>query len=829
MSQSSHSPKASVASPSDPSDAAERTSPEIPPSSNSGLSSSSAASDDSAGHQCQWVGCDKALPDPESLYNHLCNDHIGRKSTGNLCLTCKWKDCGTTCAKRDHITSHLRVHTPLKPHVCDICKKPFKRPQDLKKHEKIHTEEHHAQHKHSKAITVSDPTYSSRVRGEGDKPHSIAPPAGQHHGSAARAKSSSVPLSDSSSGADFGVLPTPSPELDYAREVAAAHGRNHMYRVQSQLPTWEVLAEDVQNRSAPVSGSKRSYDYTVDEFFADVKKRRVTPAYDPHMAARLSNLAYQQSLSSATSGGPPPTSMSQGPSFPPRSVSFDIRTPEELAAVNEFLITLGRDVAGAAAHPRHQHSHSVPHANIDEASFFDPANLAQLGLAGMPGMPSAPGPGSGASYHGDSGFIPINEFSHHGPSSYASRSSQHSIQSVQFGLYPSAQDIGPGAAFPYTTNRFRAQRASATDEHLSLGGLPQFHGQTYSAQNYSHYLTPPLDMGGSAGASPLSSHSGMSTPPHSTPPHIPLTVSPESAAAFDFVRTGRAPPPVQLAPVDYSAKNMRTVIPLRSAGPSSSASPASSSCSTLATRPEPVEPKLGRVGHIGLPARLTASAASSLPSVSSIAPSESSPLYPLLTSGDEQFKLPPLASRFHTPSPSSVPAAPSREPTVSPTLSTSTLTAHRSPSPISEDSTPSPPPQRYASPPPTYASLSIEKEREREKDVAYPVLPPISALAPSYGSRDAIAQHQEELARGVGKIELEGRSGKAPITPEERRRHAALLRDLLVTINMEYRRRHGTPPAVSIAASSGIAAEVTVKEEPRGVERELRDVEMIAV
>ena len=105
MSQPSHSPRASAASPSDPSDAAERTSPEIPPSSSSAPSLSS---DDSSSHQCQWIGCDKALPDPESLYNHLCNDHIGRKSTGNLCLTCKWKDCGTTCAKRDHITSHLR-------------------------------------------------------------------------------------------------------------------------------------------------------------------------------------------------------------------------------------------------------------------------------------------------------------------------------------------------------------------------------------------------------------------------------------------------------------------------------------------------------------------------------------------------------------------------------------------------------------------------------------------------------------------------------------------------------------------------------------------------
>lgn len=88
---------------------------------------------------CQWDTCDKSFPDAEVLYNHLCNDHIGRKSTNNLCLTCRWKDCQTSCAKRDHITSHLRgqsshadcqhppliavprsVHTPLKPHICEV-------------------------------------------------------------------------------------------------------------------------------------------------------------------------------------------------------------------------------------------------------------------------------------------------------------------------------------------------------------------------------------------------------------------------------------------------------------------------------------------------------------------------------------------------------------------------------------------------------------------------------------------------------------------------------------------------------------------------------------
>lgn len=62
---------------------------------------------------------------------------MGRKSTNNLNLTCQWGQCRTTTVKRDHITSHIRVHVPLKPHKCEFCGKSFKRPQDLKKHVKV--------------------------------------------------------------------------------------------------------------------------------------------------------------------------------------------------------------------------------------------------------------------------------------------------------------------------------------------------------------------------------------------------------------------------------------------------------------------------------------------------------------------------------------------------------------------------------------------------------------------------------------------------------------------------------------------------------------------
>ncbi|KAK7064031.1 hypothetical protein R3P38DRAFT_3339432 [Favolaschia claudopus] len=666
--------------------------------------------------KCQWQDCTQSFPDPETLYNHLCNDHIGRKSTNNLCLTCKWKDCGTTCAKRDHITSHLRVHTPLKPHVCEICKKSFKRPQDLKKHEKIHTEEHHAQHKHSKAITVADPAFSSRVRGDPATTATSRPIAGKVAQSKSPSTTSDVPRAQSrSSSASDGSFPNfpPTPSPDFS--PPPMHG--------GHSPTDEIFSGPWD---AATTGSKRAHDYGVEDFFTDMKKRRLSPSYDPRMADRLDRLNHYSHTGHTNSNN-----------FNPRSVSLDIRTPEELAAVNDFLITLGRDVADAGPRPSHGGT------GFSE-SYFDPVSLSQLGLAGMPGLPPAPPdapphPYAAAAHNGFSG------------APYSSARSTH--PSVQ------APSYGGGGMYPHI------------DDHHLYGG--EYHqrrpGSKYAPypQNYHHgghhHPSPPHD-----GGSPHSNHSG--TGSGGTPPHMHLPAPlPDAAAAFDYLRPSRGAPPVaQLAPNEYMDKSMQRIILLKS-------SPLDAPRTTT-MEPKVSPPSLQSTER--LPARLGSTASLPASSTKPKSPTALASSSSLFMSGDAQYKLPPINMRYRSPSPSSstsrasTPSANSSEAATSPALSERTILP-----PLKSIAPPLPSPRSPA------ATDKNDDEMDMDGDVA------------SGMGRMQLLERARAVARGDVGVRL---PATATSTDERtRKRHAELIRNLLVSINAEFKKAYGTPAAPS--------------------------------
>ncbi|KAI8902144.1 hypothetical protein BC833DRAFT_574561 [Globomyces pollinis-pini] len=119
----------------------------------------------SAKHCC-WkkpVVCQMVFETDEELYEHTLQAHIGRKKTDNLCLSCHWDNCHVVCTKRDHITSHLKVHIPVKPFKCNKCPRTFKRGQDLTKHLKSHDELNEKKSSSNISVASSDGTYSPTI------------------------------------------------------------------------------------------------------------------------------------------------------------------------------------------------------------------------------------------------------------------------------------------------------------------------------------------------------------------------------------------------------------------------------------------------------------------------------------------------------------------------------------------------------------------------------------------------------------------------------------------------------------------------------------------
>jgi len=408
------------------------------------------------------------------------------------------------------------------------------------------------------------------------------------------------------------------------------------------------------------------------------------------MVERLSNLAYlsnaissHQSHGNGGGGG-----YSHPPSFNPRSVSFDVHTPEELAAVNEFLITLGREVTTTTRvhNPQQSRPPARDFDNHPSHSYFNAAGLNELGLTGMPGIMNSAA-GSGASF---------------------SDAAMYSTSANGFPPYPS-RSVHQSVSVPGIN--FAAPHSASLFPELSPATFPELDGHrdnnsfmstvsTPSTISDANLESPPPFLGRAldySSSEMMSPHSAMSTPP--------------AGLDFDFLRAPRGPPPVaQITPFEYrhSHRTLTTMVPLKSVP-----------------------------GDHEKRKELNSSKSLKLP---------------LMTSGSEDLTLAPLKLQREARSPSS---------------STSS----------SRSGSSTPEPQRHPTVLPSLKSIAFGVSTER--------------LARSV--RDIEIDSQADEEDEIRSISDEEAVDETEVKEEQRREHARLIKDLLVLINSEYKKKYGVP------------------------------------
>ena len=75
--------------------------------------------------------------DCSDVYSHICEVHIGYKSTKFDIYECPFQlksHCAFKTPKRHQLTSHIKTHLNLKFYACLYCPKSFKQKHDCKKH-----------------------------------------------------------------------------------------------------------------------------------------------------------------------------------------------------------------------------------------------------------------------------------------------------------------------------------------------------------------------------------------------------------------------------------------------------------------------------------------------------------------------------------------------------------------------------------------------------------------------------------------------------------------------------------------------------------------------
>ncbi|KAI0167920.1 pH-response transcription factor [Pestalotiopsis sp. NC0098] len=393
---------------------------------------------------CRWGNCNERFSAAEPLYEHICERHVGRKSTNNLNLTCQWNSCRTTTVKRDHITSHIRVHVPLKPHKCDFCGKSFKRPQDLKKHVKTHADD---------SVLVRSP--DQHPMGGAYRTQSKAPSSYYDHNGQIR----------TNPGA-FGQPHPQSHPSSYYQHQPSSFGSPMYYQPLGSRGDhigYSAAAAEFDNR-------KRTYD-VLNEFFGDAKRRGLDPASYHQVGQRLMPLhgAFSAEYLPAPAvavggGGGNGDPYAQHYHLPPMP---SVRTKSDLIQIDQILEQMQSTVyensntaAAAGVHQAGSHyvplgyrqSHSPPHTT---------AAASQSALPAYSQAHNAASPLTAVSSTHSNGTPAVTP-----PSSSLSYTSGHSPSASSSGLSPISRHSSTASALyptlPAVTSGYPGQSATST-------------------------------------------------------------------------------------------------------------------------------------------------------------------------------------------------------------------------------------------------------------------------------------------------------------------------------------------------------------------------------
>ncbi|KAJ3137925.1 hypothetical protein HK100_000223 [Physocladia obscura] len=287
--------------------------------------------------RCEWGGgggggggCGFATGDAEALYKHIAEGHIGKKLPGvDMNLACQWARCTNAYTKRDHLISHLRIHVPFMPHLCPVCQRAFKRPQDLKKHAKLHSDSD----LDPAAASLNLP---SRLANRANASKRSAAPASSVSASRASDAASSVSSNGSRNGLSFSFFSTIRLNLSPQQTAASAL---------PQSPPYAEFASDfssAKRRWVPESSD------IVGSFFNEIKRNRFSPPQTTaDIQLQFDTLSQYMSTSPSNSHETPSLSSSLGsPNIP---INFPFVSPEfngqalqtfsnqDLISVDEFL------------------------------------------------------------------------------------------------------------------------------------------------------------------------------------------------------------------------------------------------------------------------------------------------------------------------------------------------------------------------------------------------------------------------------------------------------------------------------------------------------------